>query len=273
MAEVTPTPWGKRVIWILTIALLVGIVAFIPTAILTDRSTFCITCHDMKPFYDAWTQGAHNEVPCVECHVAQGVPNRMLHKFVALKEVYAELFTDPTFPKYNAQVPDDRCLRCHAGLDTKKVGKFDHKQHRSRGVACQTCHASTGHKVSFAALAANGILNEANAPTGMTYLGQQFQASGAEKASVLKGHKPVPCSNCHDQANLECSFCHTPPANHFGTNCRQCHRSNIAFERTIFKHPSAGEHNYRRIACVKCHPDGSAKVYCSCHKGNPPKGD
>jgi len=273
MTDGEPKTRGRKLIWALVIAFFVGVVAFIPTAILTDRSTFCVTCHDMQPFYDAWTQGPHNETACVECHVDQGAANRVLHKFVALREVYAELFTDPTFPQYNAKVPDDRCLRCHEGLDTMKVGKFDHKQHRSRGVACQTCHASVGHKVTFASLASAGVLNEANAPAGMTYVGQQFQAQGTVRASVLVGHKPVPCSNCHDQANLECSFCHTPPAKHFGTNCRQCHKPNIAFENTTFKHPSVEEHNYRRIPCAKCHPDGTAKVYCSCHKGNPPTED
>ena len=251
----------------------IGVLAFIPTAILTDRSAFCATCHDMRPFYAAWTQGAHSEVACVECHVDAGVPNRMLHKFVALKEVYAEFFTSPTYPQYNAQVPNARCLRCHAGLEDKKVGKFDHKQHQSRGVACATCHASTGHKVTFASLSAAGILNEANAPAGMTYVGQQFQGTGSGPASALAGHKPVPCSNCHDQAHLECSFCHTPPAKHFGTNCRGCHRPNVAFADTVFKHPSAGEHSYKSRPCAKCHPDGTAKVYCTCHKGRPPTDD
>jgi len=268
------TPKKRRwIIWALVAVVLIGVIAFIPAAIVTDRPSFCLTCHDMAPFYDAWAQSPHKDVWCVDCHVPPGVPARFAHKFIALGEVYAELTTKPSYPNYNAEVPNSRCLRCHAGLDTKKVGKFDHKQHQSRGVACQTCHAAVGHKVTFAALSAAGILNESNAPAGMTYVGQQFQGKGDGKASVLAGHKPVPCSNCHDQANVECSFCHTPPAKHFGTTCRGCHKPNVAFEKTVFKHPSAGEHSYRSRPCAKCHPDGTAKVYCTCHKGNPPKDD
>ena len=270
----TATPPRRRwLAWTIVAVVLVGIIAFVPAAIVTDRPAFCVTCHDMQPFYDAWAQGPHKDVWCVDCHVPPGIPNRFLHKFVALQEVYAELATTPSYPKYDAWVPNARCLRCHDGLDTKKVGKFDHKQHRSRGVACATCHASTGHKVTFSSLAAAGILNRANAPAGMTYIGQQFQGTGTGKASVLSGHTPVPCSDCHDQANLQCSFCHTPPARHFGINCRQCHKPDIAFKKTVFSHPSAGEHNFRSRPCAACHPDGTSKVYCTCHKGNPPKGD
>jgi cytochrome c-type protein NapC len=262
----------RAVIWVVVIALVVGVVAFFPIALATDQPAFCPTCHGMQPFYDAWQTGAHKDIWCIDCHVDQGYPNRFLHKFAALSEVYHQLFTHATYPNYNADIPNARCLRCHPQVPTKiaAVGKFSHQMHLSRNVQCVTCHATTGHKVSYAALDAAGVLNANQVAPGTTFVGEQF-AGAPGKHSVLAGHKPVPCSNCHDQANLQCSFCHTPPANHFGADCKTCHKPGIPFAQ--FTHPPSGEHNYRSRPCVKCHPNGYTTVFCTCHNGNPPRGD
>jgi hypothetical protein len=126
--------------------------------------------------------------------------------------------------------------------------------------------------------------------------------------SSITGHKVVVCQECHDQASMKCSSCHqpphenrgecsnchrpgasfvaahsadtdcsrsgchTPPANHYGTDCAACHTPGTPFAQATFAHPDT-EHNIRRIACVKCHPNGLTTTYCSCHKGNPPSGD
>ena len=71
------------------IVLLVGIVAFLASAQATDAPTFCGTCHEMQPYYDAWTQGGHKtQAQCVDCHVDAGIA-RYTHKFVALGEVWS----------------------------------------------------------------------------------------------------------------------------------------------------------------------------------------
>jgi nitrate/TMAO reductase-like tetraheme cytochrome c subunit len=255
------------------IVLAVGLIVFFPAALLTDRPVFCKSCHTMVPFYDAWQQGPHKDVWCIDCHVDAGLPRRFEHKFVALSEVYAEFFKKPTFPSYNADVPDARCLRCHPDVPTQTstpTSKFSHVAHLNKGVACAKCHASTGHKVTFASLDAAGILNRANAPAGLTFVGEEVRASQG-KPSALPGHKPVPCSDCHDQANLQCSFCHATPANHYGADCKSCHTPTVPFAN--FVHPPSGEHDYRSRPCAACHPNGYQTAYCTCHKGNPPRGD
>jgi len=263
---------NRRIVWTVVIAAIACVVLFFPVALATDRPVFCASCHGMVPFYDAWQVGKHKDVWCIDCHVDQGYPARFLHKFNALQEVYAQFFSAATYPNYNADMPDSRCLRCHPEVPTKvaAVGQFSHQQHLERGVPCAKCHADTGHHVTFAALQQAGVLNQQNVPAGATYVGQEFAgAPGAH--SALPGHKPVPCANCHDTANLQCSFCHTPPANHFGANCKSCHKPGVPFAQ--FQHPPSGEHNYRSRPCVKCHPNGYATVYCTCHKGRPPTGD
>jgi nitrate/TMAO reductase-like tetraheme cytochrome c subunit len=264
---------NRTIVWALVVVVAVGAVAFFPTALLTDRPAFCKTCHTMVPFFDAWQQGAHKDVWCIDCHVDPGMARRLEHKFVALNEVYAQFFKNARFPNYNADVPDARCLRCHPDVPTQTTtptSKFSHVTHLNKGVACAKCHASTGHKVTFVALQNAGLLNTANAPAGLTYVGQELRAS-QDKPSALPGHKPVPCSSCHDQANLQCSFCHATPANHYGADCKSCHRPTVPFAN--FVHPPSGEHNYRSRPCAACHPNGYQNVYCTCHKGNPPKGD
>lgn len=267
-----PSRRRRQIVWVLAIVVLVGVLAFVPAGLLTDRPSFCKTCHGMVPFYDAWAQGPHKNTWCIDCHVDAGIPNRFLHKFAALSEVYAEVTTHATYPNYNADVPNARCLRCHEGVQKKVVGKFDHRMHLSKGLTCAKCHAATGHKVTFTALDAAGVLNKDNAPAGASYIGQKLQVSTGSP-SVLAGHAKVICSNCHDQANLQCSFCHTPPIGHFKASCKLCHKPTTAFKDTVFNHPSAGEHNYRSRPCVACHPSGGSRVFCTCHKGKPPSGD
>jgi nitrate/TMAO reductase-like tetraheme cytochrome c subunit len=263
---------NRRVAVALVVLVVVSVVAFFPIALYTDRPSFCTSCHGMQPFYDAWRDGAHKNLWCIDCHVDAGYPNRFAHKFVALKEVYDQLFTHATFPNYNADMPNSRCLRCHPDVPTKiaAVGQFSHQMHLSRGVQCATCHATVGHQVTFAALDAAGVLNTNQVTAGNTFVGQQFQGAPG-KHSALPGHRPVPCSNCHDQASLQCSFCHTPPASHFGADCRLCHSPSVPFQQ--FTHPPSGEHSYRSRPCVKCHPNGYTTVFCTCHNGHPPKGD
>jgi nitrate/TMAO reductase-like tetraheme cytochrome c subunit len=264
---------ARLAIWAAGIALLAGVILFVPVALLTDRPEFCKTCHTMVPFYDAWQQGPHKDVWCIDCHVDSGMTRRFEHKFVALNEVYAQFFSRVTFPKYNAEVPDRRCESCHPDVPRQTqtpTTKFSHVTHLNKGVQCALCHASTGHKVAFSALQQAGVLNSANAPPGLTYVGEQVKASTG-KPSALPGHKPVPCTQCHDQANLQCSFCHATPANHYGADCKSCHRPTTPFAN--FVHPPSGEHNYKSRPCAKCHPNGYQAVYCTCHKGNPPQGD
>ena len=261
----------KRLI-ILGVIIVVGVLAFFPVALATDQAVFCKSCHGMVPFYDAWAQGQHaDHATCIDCHVDAGYPARFLHKFVALQEVYAEFFTNAKYPNYNAEVPNRRCLRCHPDAMTKVVGQFKHAEHLAKNVECAKCHAATGHKVTFAALAAEGLLNTSNAPPGQEFVGQNVADAGG-KGSVTRGHQPVPCQSCHDQAKIQCSFCHKAPAKHYGPDCRKCH-PDAAVPFKQFKHPSAGEHNWRKRKCVKCHPNGYDTVYCTCHKGRPPQDD
>lgn len=273
-----PANERRKVNWrviaiVVAVVVVVGVASFFPIALATDESTFCKSCHSMQPFYDAFRSGAHPDLQCIDCHVDPGYQSRFLHKFSTFEEIYAQLFTSPAFPNYNAEIPNARCLRCHSSLPTRldQVDQFSHRMHLSRNIQCISCHATVGHKVTFAALSSAGLLNKRQVPAGATFVGEVF-AGTPGKHSALPGHKPVPCANCHDQANVQCSACHTPPPNHYSADCKLCHKPNVAF--SVFNHPPSGEHKYTSRPCTKCHPTGYDTVYCSCHPGGrPPKDD
>jgi nitrate/TMAO reductase-like tetraheme cytochrome c subunit len=286
----------------LSIWLTIGVVTLIALAgslVYTEQSSFCPTCHEMKPYYAAWQAGGHaSRADCVDCHVDAGVIAHLAHKPTALKEVWDHFFADNRFPNYSVVVPNSRCTACHTTVATKSGSTFSHKDHAKRAT-CQECHATAGHVVSLAALAAQGVLKTAAATATVP---------GGLSPSSAAGHKKVVCQDCHDQARMKCSACHqapheprgecsnchkpgskftfthggtggncsdchTPPANHFGAECSTCHSPGIPFKNATFTHPTTANHTFRSFACVKCHPSGYTTSSCTCHGGNPPSGD
>ena len=250
-------------IWIWVAVLLVVIaVAFVGVARATDSSSFCPRCHEMVPYYDAWTQGPHAEdAQCVDCHVNPGFGARLAHKFVALQEVQAHFFGNKSFPTETPpNVPNRRCERCHPSVTVDRKN-FSHELHASKG-DCQDCHPDAGHSVTSDALKAAGIFNPNASP----------QAFGLKVAVVnggsanLPGHVPVVCSNCHNMKATGCRACHGPPHKERG-ECSQCHQPGTKF---AFVHPSAD------VDCTQCHkvsddhpPVANGKPCIQCHQ---PKG-
>jgi hypothetical protein len=269
---------------------------------LTEQPSFCPTCHEMRPYYTAWQSGGHaTRAQCVDCHIDPGVLAHITHKPSELKEVWDHFFADNRFPNYTVDVPNPRCARggCHPTVITRSISKFSHAQHATRA-KCQECHATTGHVVTLDSLLAEGVLKAAATTPPVP---------GGLLPSSAAGHKPVSCQKCHDQANMQCSQCHQapheprgdcgachrpgtnfvfahgakgvdcaqchrPPANHFGPDCSACHSTDVQFKDAVFNHPvRIGDHDYRSIPCVKCHPNGYTTSSCTCHGGRIPTGD
>jgi len=299
-----PSSVSRTAITTLLIAAILGML-FVGAALATDEPGFCPTCHEMQPHYEAWTLGPHRDVSCIECHVSAGLPARFAHKFVALGEVYSHFTGNNTFPRpVPPSIPDGRCLACHDDLpDT--IGRFPHGLHADKG-ACAQCHYDAGHAVTDEALKQAGVLAPDVTPQR---LATKLAVVGGGKANLLD-HQPVSCSRCHDMratacsachkprgndhpsvrgrpciqchsatgASWEfahprttkgCSECHKPPANHPSGACEECHTR--AGESWDFRHPRTGEHSYRSFDCKKCHPSSYNAVYCTCHKGRPPR--
>jgi hypothetical protein len=288
-----------RLVLIAGVVLVVLAAVGVPTIIYTERPQFCPVCHEMGPYYDAWSVGAHKATSCVDCHVDPGVVAHGLHKFVALKEVWDHFTKDNRFPNYAVDLPNARCTACHPTVPDALGAKFSHKLHAAKS-SCKECHATTGHQVTIDALAVAGILKTGATPP---------PNPPGTPASAVPGHKTVSCQRCHDQAKMKCADCHKaphdpkpgdcsechrpgdrfvyshpadagcarchkPPPNHYGPVCARCHTSTVPFARAVFKHVgNTGEHSYRSFPCAKCHPKGYGSASCTCHGGRPPSGD
>lgn len=259
-----------------------------PVAGFTEKPSFCATCHEMKPYYAAWSVGGHKDVACVACHVDPGTVANAKHKVAALKEVYDHVAGDPRFPRGDSSVPDSRCLACHTSLPAVTKSGFQHSLHIGQST-CVSCHATAGHQVSLESLKAAGVLAQvatrprvlpsaegtAAAHVVVTCTRCHDLAKYACSACHMQPHAPRgACETCHLQgatwafthpASTTCETCHTPPANHHtGFPCTTCHTKTVAFAKTVFTHPASG-------ACSSCHklPAGhrsTASYACeSCH--------
>lgn len=263
--------------------------AAVPAFQATETPQFCRTCHEMGPYYDAWANGAHRSVSCVDCHVDPGAVNHVSHKVVAAKELWIHVAGDPTFPNGDAEVPNARCLRCHSDIPTSTGPRFSHRQHAQAGT-CVGCHADAGHRVTDAALDAAGVLK----PERRTAAARTAVATPASTGTAPATHVRVSCARCHDLAKVACATCHRPahpdrgecttchrpgprwsfshpvsqdcarchaaPARHFAAVCASCHSPSVPFAKTVFKHVSnecATCHTrparHRAGACQTCH--------------------
>jgi cytochrome c nitrite reductase small subunit len=257
--------WGI----VVGILLVVGLAVFVGTAQATDSSWFCVTCHEMQPYYDAWSQGHHRtQAQCVDCHVDAGVGPRLVHKFYALAEVWSHFTKTPAYPlPAPAPVPDSRCIRCHPTVTVRGMPvSFSHAQHAEQG-PCQMCHATTGHDVTARALRSAGIWSPANA--ALRARSAPASAAPGSGRADLPGHISVACSRCHGMAAMGCAACHAAPHEPRG-DCAQCHQPGARF---TFSHPQqTGMENWQSIDCKRCHPVSYRQVSCTCHGGGRPSG-
>lgn len=240
--------------------------AFIASAIYTDRPAFCLTCHEMKPYYDAWATGPHKSASCIDCHVDPGIVAQFAHKFVALKEVYEHFAGDTKFPRATPpDVPSARCVRCHDKVPAKLPNGFPHAVHATKG-ECAECHFETGHVVTTAALKAAGIFAAGVVPKRL-----ETEKVKVGRGVALVDHLEVSCSRCHDMKATPCSACHETPKDHpdvrAGQECTVCHAVGPKF---VFTHPSD------KAKCSPCHEPPKANHPalggndCSlCHKVGP----
>ena len=76
-----------RLVQVSMAGLLLLIIVTVIAVHLTEQPTFCKTCHNMRPYYQAWKTSKHNNVECVKCHFEPGVLSTIEGKFKALSMV------------------------------------------------------------------------------------------------------------------------------------------------------------------------------------------
>jgi nitrate/TMAO reductase-like tetraheme cytochrome c subunit/nitrate reductase cytochrome c-type subunit len=172
----------------------------------TSSSSFCSSCHEMKPEFYTWKASTHSEVDCVNCHVKQGVKNLANEKKEVIVDAYKKKMGTYISPIHMAsQIPDSSCERCH-NVNTREFTPsgdiiIPHVKHKNKGIQCVQCHSGVAHgKV---------------ADRKMTYQADYDrwdQKLGTAAMSDFKFIRPDmdTCMECHEarKATLQCKACH-----------------------------------------------------------------
>ena len=241
---VRPTLWGWT--WMLVAAFLIGGVAFAEYSMQPD---FCRSCHIMEPYYAAWHESTHQDVPCGDCHFEPGWRHTVKGKFEASSQA-VKYITNTYGSKPHAEVRDASCLRagCHEHrlLEGKVEWEttthkgdpititFDHTPHiqelrRGKRLRCVSCHSQM-------------VQGKHIAVTLETCFTCHFKGlQHARDEEVLGG-----CTSCHSAPKSEIRLA-TGVFNHAdyvdrGVECYNCHSDAIK-----------GDGEVPRQMCWNCH--------------------
>jgi nitrate/TMAO reductase-like tetraheme cytochrome c subunit len=173
----------------------------------TSSSSFCSTCHEMKPEFYTWKASTHAEVDCVSCHIQPGTENLAKDKANGLVQVYKKETNTYTAPiQMPKDIPNSSCERCH-NMKTRQVTPsgdliIPHEKHLTKGVKCVSCHSGVAH----------GDIVDRNVTFKSDY-DKWDDTLGKSMMSDVKFTQPKmeDCMNCHQARGVStaCKTCHT----------------------------------------------------------------
>ncbi|MEH7298809.1 cytochrome c3 family protein [Neobacillus drentensis] len=193
----------------LTVALLF-IVVFFSIGLIgvetTSSSSFCSSCHEMKPEYYTWKASTHSEVDCVKCHIGSGTEEYAKAKANGLLQVYRKATQTYTAPiRMPKEIPDSACESCHdvSKRDVTASGDIiiPHDKHKNKDIECIQCHSGVAHgKIADRKMTFQTDYQKWDSKTGKTAMAD------------LKFIRPDmdTCIECHKARKVtnECSACH-----------------------------------------------------------------
>lgn len=228
--------WKKRLI-VLGILAGVFVVLLVAAVEFTSRSTFCASCHYMKPYFKSWQESSHSQFECGVCHYPPGGLRSKLEKkiegLVMVGRYWTKLYMKS---KPWAEIKDESCLRqgCHdkrllEGRVKFKSVVFDHRIHltdlkRGKKLQCTSCHSQIvqGKHITVT--------------EGSCFICHFKESEHYPKISD--------CSHCHTKDTLVSAagrFNHTLVFDN-GFACIKCH-----------SHTIMGDGEVPRENCYKCH--------------------
>ncbi|MBI0577696.1 NapC/NirT family cytochrome c [Neobacillus cucumis] len=206
----------------------------------TSSSSFCKTCHEMKPEYYTWKVSTHNEVDCANCHIGSGVKNYAKAKANGLVQLYEKTTNTYTAPiQMPKEIPNSACEKCH-NMDTRQVTPsgdliIPHDKHLNKDIKCVQCHSGVAHgKVSE-----RNVTFKSDYDKWDTTLGKSMM-----KNIKFRSPKMEDCIECHEARDVS-------------TECKTCHTSTMlpkSHKQTSFKtenHGKLAEKDVRK--CNSCH--------------------
>ncbi|MDP4085176.1 MAG: NapC/NirT family cytochrome c [Bacillota bacterium] len=206
----------------------------------TSSSSFCSTCHEMKPEYYTWKASAHSEVDCVECHIEPGAKNLAKDKANGLVQVFDNFTNRYTAPiQMPKDIPNSSCERCH-NMKTRQVTPegdliIPHDKHLAKGVKCVECHNGVAH----GDISARNVTFKSDYDKWDTELGKSMMSD-----ITFTQPKMEDCMNCHQARGVStaCKTCHTTgmvPKSHKQANFKTGNHGKLAEKDILY--------------CNKCH--------------------
>jgi nitrate/TMAO reductase-like tetraheme cytochrome c subunit len=222
-----------------------GIIILVPAGgaviVATNQPIFCNQCHEMGLHYATWSQSAHSDVTCEECHLMPGTLNMFKGKVAAFRQVRLHAGGEVEASVIQGHVPDENCRHCHAEtreLVTYHGLKITHRDHWEMGVECTFCHDRVAH----------GPRWQFEGVTAATDLA--LPATPSKYAPTMET-----CYTCHDgeQASSKCSTCHVTLGE----------RRSVTFDpEWVAAHREEVQHSGAQ-ECRRCHQD----AFCDrCHR-------
>lgn len=146
----------------------------------TSEPEYCVSCHEMELFYDAWAGSAHGysdegsiEAACTDCHLPHnGTINYLITKAqTGIHDLWAHhtgVDTDwhATREHRNSYTYNSGCSKCHVELVAPGIPLKAVHAHRDYELGivektCVDCHVDTGHGDLVSALEEKGIMRVA----------------------------------------------------------------------------------------------------------------
>ncbi len=285
-----PKPKRRKRLLLLFGLLAALILLFIVSVEVTSTSSFCSSCHYMKPFFDSWKTSSHKDVQCKVCHYPPGMRSFFRTKIEGLVMVgryWTRLYVKS---KPWAEIQDESCLRrgCHDRrlLEGKvKFGKvvFDHKAHfsdlkRGKTLRCTSCHSQIVQGEHITVTSTSCFLCHFKDKTPEVRTGECGVCHRKDELLALKDrfdHAPV------FDNGYRCDKCHSRIVSGDGEvpkeNCYKCHFERDRLEKyddTNLMHRTHITAN--KIECDQCHREIQHRIVkdietiadCqACHQG------
>ncbi|MHB1125400.1 MAG: NapC/NirT family cytochrome c [Bacillota bacterium] len=172
---------------------------------ITD-SSYCASCHMMKPEFYTWEASSHNQVQCIRCHVEPEVNKKYNYRFFMVKEWYASITGDYGLViQATSKIPDATCIECH-NMEKRTVTPsgdliIPHSKHAQKGINCTSCHTGFAH----GNIARKRVTFRTDYARWDASIGKNFMTD-------VKNIRPEMdvCMKCHAvrKAPLTCGSCH-----------------------------------------------------------------
>lgn len=241
---------------------------------LSQEGRGCDSCHDVAGFEPSLfdqddhettgfsLEGAHRNVPCVECHrrvpadslvragLARAPRTRQLLQFRFASSSCESCHRNPHDKSVRA-LPNG-CETCHSPVRWSEVA-FDHAstgfflEGRHADVSCLQCHRESTAGADLKRVGFSTARADCRACHDSPHQGQFGTAE-----------EPNPCARCHDSDSWEPSrFDHRDVyllvGAHRAVPCRTCHPTEVAGDSTFVRYRPTGRE------CLDCHGNGGSE--------------